>query len=284
MVQMMKKIWKKHKREILTGICFFILFIFLIPMAINWIYEQPAIVPLFAMSWEARDVLGFYGSLLGAVIGAAAAIYVLRKTIQFTVNSQKEERKLAVRPYLETRKYHYTDFSKISSGENTVFLLISKALIVYQAEVPDDIIDKQKQIDRYRKSNLKNPLGIDLEEYVGTGYLAKNYILQIDVVNCGAGNAINVEFTLNQRPLSQAFCVTTQTPKRFICILNEDLINGDENLLEFSLKYGDISSSAMYLQTEKIWFYRGCDNKLTTSQRSGDLLTPPIELMEKKNI
>ena len=274
----MKELWQKYKREICIGGSLFVLFVLVIPIAINWIYEQPALIPLFAMSWEAKDVLGFYGSLLGAVIGAAAAIYVLRKTIQFTVNSQREERKLAVRPYLETRKYQYTDFSKIASGENTVFLMISKALITYQAEVPDVIVDKQKQIDRYRRSNVKNPIGIDLEDYIGIEYLARNYILQIDIVNCGAGNAINVEFTMNQRPLLQAFCVTTQTPKRFICILNEDLISADKCELEFSLKYGDISSQAKYMQTEKMLFFRGHDKKLTTSQRSGDLLTPPIEI------
>lgn len=277
----MKELWKNHKRKICAGVGLFILLVFVIPIAINWIYEQPALMPLFAMSWEAKDVLGFYGSLLGSVIGAAATIYVLRKTIQFTVDNQKEERKLAVRPYLETQKYQYTDFSKISCGENTVFLMISKALITYQAEVPDVIIDKQKQIDRYRRSNVKNPIGIDLEDYVGIEYLAKNYILQIDLVNCGAGNAINVEFTMNQRPLLQAFCVTTQTPKRFICILNEDLIDDDTCELEFMLKYGDISSCAKYIQSEKVLFFRGHDNKLTTSQRSRDLLTPPIEIKEK---
>ena len=278
----MKESREKHKGEICVCVILFVIFVLIMPIVINWIYEQPALLPLLAMSWEAKDMLGFYGSLLSAVIGAVAAIYVLQKTIQFTVDSQREERKLAVRPYLETRKYQYTDLSKISSGENTVFLTISKALITYQAEVPDDIIDKQKQIEHYRRSNAKKSIDIGIEDHIGLDYLARNYIFQIDLVNCGAGNAINVEFTMNQRPLLQTFCVTTQMPKRFICILNEDLISDGKCELEFSLKYGDISSYAKYMQTEKVLFCRGYDKKLTTSQRRCDLLTPPVEVVEEK--
>lgn len=277
---MMKEIWKKHRKKICIGILLLVLFVFVIPIIIDWAYKQPAIIPLFAMSWEAKDVLGFYGSVLGAVIGAIAAIYVLRQTIQFTINSQKEERKLAVRPYLETRKYQYTDFSKISSGENTFFLTISKALITYQAELPDVIEEKQKQIDYFRKTTVSIPLGPAPEGFVGKDFLDHNYILQIDLVNCGAGNAINVEFEMNHRALMPSFCVTTESPKRFICILNEDLIKDDKCVLEFMLRYRDISSQAMYQQTEKLMFFRGHDKKLTTTQRSSDLLTPPIEIQD----
>ena len=57
-----------------------ILSIFVVPFVINLLYSKPAILPSFAMTWEASDVLVFYGSLLGAT----ATIYALNRTIKFT--------------------------------------------------------------------------------------------------------------------------------------------------------------------------------------------------------
>ena len=124
----MKKLWQKHKKKILKIVAWYfvsIVFIFIIPIAINWAYKTPASLPIFSMDWEAKDVLSFYGSLLGA----AATIIALKETISFTRESQKEARKLSIRPYLETQKYNYTDLQKIPTNLETLFIDVSKRII-----------------------------------------------------------------------------------------------------------------------------------------------------------
>ena len=66
---------------------FVVVFIFLIPIAINWIYEQPAPVQLLDMKWSIDAVLTFYGGIVAALI----AIYGVYLTIQYTQNNYKED-------------------------------------------------------------------------------------------------------------------------------------------------------------------------------------------------
>ena len=85
----MKKFWHKNKKTITSTVLItviLIFFVFVVPIIINWMYKTPARLPIFAMSWEAKDVLSFYGSILGA----AATIIALTKTIKFTRENQRE--------------------------------------------------------------------------------------------------------------------------------------------------------------------------------------------------
>ena len=84
---------------IVFSIIVVMLFVFVIPIVINWLYSRHASIPLFAMSWDAKDALAFYGSILGA----GATILALVATFRFTSNNQKGEQKLAIKPNLQTK-------------------------------------------------------------------------------------------------------------------------------------------------------------------------------------
>ena len=53
----------------------------IVPLGIDWAFKEPALCPVLEVAWKVEDALSFYGSLLGA----AATIFVLLRTIKFTV-------------------------------------------------------------------------------------------------------------------------------------------------------------------------------------------------------
>lgn len=253
-----------------------------VPLILDWAFETPAIFPILAVKWDVKDALSFYGD----VLGAAATIFVLQRTIKFTVENQKDERKASIKPYLETKKYNYTDVLKIPADQEITFLNISKRGITYQGALPEDIMDL-----RILQARMQNELTIDPFEQAAFDLridtlMKQKYYLYYEVSNCGAGNAINVHLYINDNPMLPSFCVTTETPKKFMFILNSDLIGTDTNEYTHRLlfTYDDIASLARYRQSEYIIFSRNNSNNLKTFQQSGSLLTKPIEIPKEVRI
>lgn len=276
--QASKKFSHKHRTIIIRGaglLCVIVVFVFVIPIAINWAYSQSAWLPILAVSWEAKDALSFYGSILGA----AATIFVLQQTIKFTVKSQKEERKLTVKPYLQSSRYHYNDATSIPDEETMVYLDVSKRGITYQGALPHDISFIKKIYNKLLANEKIDDMDQALYKLNLETFAQKKYVFAYDLINCGAGNAINVNLKINNRPTVGSFCVTTTTPKKFIFILNYDLLEADnsEFPLRILLTYTDIASTANYYQTEELIFTHK-DDKFKTIQKSGKILTKPQEI------
>lgn len=277
----MKKFWYKNKKTILRSVIAtiaLIFFIFVIPIAINWMYKTPAKLPIFAMSWEAKDVLSYYGSILGAV----ATIIALTATIKFTRENQKEERKLSIRPYLQTSKFNYTSFEGIPTTKDVIYMDIKPNIVNYQGGVPDDIsgiIDLKNKRVFDKTYNLD---GIDNGMYISNvnNYFSSRYLLCYEIKNCGAGNAINVSLNINSRCFVPSFCVTTTESAKIMFILNKELLESSgEYTLKIAFVYNDIASLGKYYQTETIIFSnKNKYGELKTIQRADGLLTPPMEI------
>lgn len=283
----MKAFWNKLKRQwrkVVFWSALLIISIFIIPIVINFAYSRPAVIPLFAMDWEAKDVLSFYGSLLGA----AATIYVLYKTINFTINNQKEERKLSVKPYLETKKYCFTDVFSLSKDDDIVYIEISKKGPISQiGALPSDIEDLHILWGR-----LKNQICItDVEQAQFDNHVKeffeKNYVLYYEISNYGAGNAINVLFSINEKYAESGFCVSLDKPKRFVLIMKKDLLEGEntnELTLKLSLVYSDIISSTRYFQEEELYFSvtEDKENTMDNLDLVGHFIAKSCQMSEEK--
>ena len=277
----MKKFWYKNKKTILRSVIAtiaLIFFVFVIPIVINWMYKTPAKLPIFAMSWEAKDVLSYYGSILGAV----ATIIALTATIKFTRENQKEERKLSIRPYLQTSKFNYTSFEGIPTTKDVIYMDIKPNIVNYQGGVPDDIsgiIDLKNKRVFDKTYNLD---GIDNGMYISNvnNYFSSRYLLCYEIKNCGAGNAINVSLNINSRCFVPSFCVTTTESAKIMFILNKELLESSgEYSLKIAFVYNDIASLGKYYQTETIIFSnKNKYGELKTIQRADGLLTPPMEI------
>lgn len=69
---------KKHWIATIIAILIVILAVLGVPLAINWAFTRPAICDFFAVSWDAKDALAYYGSalgFLGTVVFSALALW-----------------------------------------------------------------------------------------------------------------------------------------------------------------------------------------------------------------
>lgn len=277
----MKRFWHKNRKRIIQvaiAVVALILFIFVIPIAINWLYKTTAILPMFAMNWEGKDALSFYGSILGA----SATIIALTATIKFTRENQKEERKLSIRPYLQTSKFNYTSFEGIPDTKEVIYIDIKPNIITYQGGVPEDIsciieLKDKKVFDRTYSLN-----GMDAGMYNSNvrSYFCGKYLLCYEIKNCGAGNAINVSLNVNSRCFIPNFCVTTTDSTKIMFILNKELLEtSGEYPLKIAFVYYDIASLGKYYQSETIIFTnKNKYGELKTIQKAEGLLTGPMEM------
>ena len=88
---------------------------------------------------------------------------------------------------------------------------------------------------------------------------------------------------INNREILPSFCVTTDSYKKLMLVLNADLLEGTEKnecSLKIQLQYSDIASLAEYCQKEEIIFLRDSKGVLNTVQWSNGLLTKPIEILK----
>lgn len=278
----MKKIWHKHKKLITRVVSWYIvgiIFIFLIPIGINLAYKTPCSLEIFAMNWEAKDALSFYGSLLGA----AATILALTETIRFTVKTQKEEHKLSIKPRLDSKWQHYSDkLLTISEEANFVFIEYSNGEVTSSRDIPSKI---QNILDVYKKApmsddNHKNDTDVYIYEAFKDcydKYISKNLLLLYEIYNYGANNAIEIEFKINDYIICPTFCITTSEPQKFVLILSEDLLINNNKEIEILLTYTDICSFGKYKQRELFSFFK-TNNELQTSQAFEYKLSSPKEL------
>lgn len=66
------------KRAFLFFIGFFV-FVVLVPVGINYAFKLPAGCTLFEAEWEAGDLLGYYGSVLGGIVSFVVLYFTLKK-------------------------------------------------------------------------------------------------------------------------------------------------------------------------------------------------------------
>lgn len=272
----------KKKCEKLFWIVFSIiavmLFVFVIPIVINWLYSRPASIPLFAMSWEAKDALAFYGSILGA----GATILALVATIRFTTNNQKGERKLAIKPYLQTKFILKPSFDSIFKGDLSYFA-IGKG-IVEGSPIPFDELREIKRLHDKYKCDL-TAKGIAASESFKEkykDYFSKNYVFIYEIVNCGAGNAVDVNVTIDNIPIREGFCVSTVDSVKFVIVISGELAK-IEKFISIHIEYSDVCSLARYAQSECFRLLKDDNDEFTVVRYGEDLLTQPREILNRRN-
>ena len=109
----MDKIWqfvKAHPRDVIIGAIIVLLAVCGVPLLINWTFSEPAWLNCFAVDWEAKDALSYYGSTLGfvgTVVLGAISVYQTRKAHIQTekANNQTEKaNQLAEEALAQTKK------------------------------------------------------------------------------------------------------------------------------------------------------------------------------------
>lgn len=250
----------------------------IVPLGIDWAFKEPALFSILQVAWQVDDALSFYGSLLGA----AATIFVLLRTIKFTVDNQKEERRLSIKPYLETTRYGYTNPLTIPDEQGVVYISLSKQGCAYRGTLPEDVVGVQKD-----HRDLQKRITVDSDEQAAFDSSVdkigrEKYHMLYEVTNCGAGNAVNVQFRIDKYEPLSSFCITTTQSKKFMLILNKNLLNNnDEYSINIRFVYDDIASLTHYCQHEIITFTLDKTGELKTFQKASSMLSKPIEIPQE---
>ena len=178
---------------------------------------------------------GFLGSYLGGIATLVAVFITIwdnNKKIEIQRQSEKEQlveqKKYAVRPYLDTRYMFFNEESKFGINDRVFDLKAGKV-----EKVRYDLTSTDKQYIKMRQS-------------------VPNYIyLKYTIRNIGAGSAVDMKVSVND--FSETISIAKdETVTLFLLISMEK----EENVpLKIILDYWDVEKRAHYNQTENfdIW-------------------------------
>ena len=244
--------------------------------------------------WEASDVLAFYGNLLASVATIASVVI----TILFTVYHQKKERKLTVKPYLQSESnpiFSPTEACE-KKGGNTIFLTYPYKCTegVSSSLLPPHILEKRSNPKKIKLDAITdkviaedfvsdNAFDLDIEHVIHFAktsalnldvmnlleimtasvieFNKKYFILEYTISNVGAGTAISIDFKMDNIPCLPPFSLAKAERRNFIILLNSDLLNPPESTISLSFEYKDVISQSKYKQIERFTIYNDRDNK-----------------------
>ena len=243
----MKRILKKYWIWILIAVVYLLL--------VHSIYLFPAPFGWLVSSWSAGDLLA-YG---GAIIGAGATIYAVVSTIEHEREREREQNRLNCKPWIESKIViidSYDEFEKYKQSE---------------------IIYVKPETDNQWSTILNTPFELEYK----THRFNMEYCLFIyELSNVGCNTATSFKFAINSNLFMQDFALSLTAKKVFAFFL--PLSEDKEIKYKFDFSYGDVISSAKYIQSEAISVCKSGE-KTVISQHISELLSKPEILEEEKD-
>lgn len=240
------------------------------PVVINELYIKNE---GYITVWRGEDVLAYYGSLLGA----SATIIALVATICFTINNQKKERKLSVRPYLQ-RNLQLLDKYEDKLFENVaIFIKCSDNLLETYSNLPDDMKDIKILQERLR-GNKDVSGSISLLITIGDvnkKVFGDNCVLIYELENYGSNTALDIELGFNDLTLPWKFCIRANEKKKLVLI-----VDGRVTQANISFEYFDVYSLGKYRQKEALSISKDDEGWLCIIDKD-NMLTSPEEITEE---
>lgn len=105
----MKALFAKYKWKTIIA---FVIFVIIIPFAINWLFKIDAICDFFVAEWGPGDALAFYGTILASAV-TIIGVYITVEQAQHNYHMDEINR---VKPYLALTHYKTHVKANIFSG------------------------------------------------------------------------------------------------------------------------------------------------------------------------
>lgn len=203
----------------------------------------------FSSNIDNQAWAGFLGSYLGGIATLVAVFITIwdnNKKIEIQRQSEKEQlveqKKYAVRPYLDTRYMFFNEESKFGINDRVFDLKAGKV-----EKVRYDLTSTDKQYIKMRQS---------VPDYI---------YLKYTIRNIGAGSAVDMKVSVND--FSEKISIAKdETVTLFLLISMEK----EENVpLKIILDYWDVEKRAHYNQTENfdIWV-NGTEQTIVPKERT----------------
>lgn len=261
--------WIKDHKIFLVVI---IIFIVLMPVIIvHLLFSFTINFTFLNPKWTAGEVLGYFGNILGAM----ATIIAIIITMKFTIENQKNERKLSIKPNLQTnfKRISYNDIkNKIEQAEKNI-------LFIKYPSNKNERIESSYNYSSFFDNSVKKSLE---GKIIGNLQNSRDYcIILYSISNVGAGNAIKLKFKINNLSVFiKPFSIAKNDKLLFIIILKKELLENNNSYysLLFQLNYQDVASLAEYEQHETIDFKKDDKNNLDLSQKTNQIISSPSEV------
>lgn len=241
--------------------------LFLLPILIvHSLFKLTAPCNWLVANWSAGEVLDYCGN----VLGATATITAIILTIIFTQENQKGERRLSIKPHLQT------EYQPIFNRDKAMEQVAKSAIFVMYPHDEGESIGSSYQPPYFLKeSEKKEPE----REILNTLNLNRTYyIILYTISNVGAGNALNLSFTINDRHIVPPFSLTVSDTKVFVILLKAELLKDKTRSLRFKYEYQDVASIAHYEQHETIVLLEEDNGSLNSRQQMNDVISQPKEI------
>jgi hypothetical protein len=234
------------------------------------LFTLPYTIPLISSTrYLPGEILGFYGNIIGA-IATLAAFFLM---IQFTLNNQKNERKKAIKPHLQTEAFPvWRTYNADTKSENAPFFvqyLSDNAVIESSYSCPYFI---EKEILGNKFKSVFEALSISRE------YL----LIKYTITNVGGNSAVSIHLWLNKLPALGNFSIPVGTSRALFIIFGKELLENNRRKIEILLTYSDVSALTQYEQKESIWLEADDGGMIGYSQCGDEYLSEPLEITERK--
>ena len=222
--------------------------IWIVPLFIWFIYFLGDIGYGIPTQITAGDLLSYFGVILSTVLALI--------TITVSIEQYRADKISTVKPYLQSSVEMLTskeDLLKLNGGSTFLFYPFNDEEYVGISSSYSDYI--------FLKPDYKY---IDSSNYVVFAYT---------LINAGAGNAVEVEFGINDQKISHPkFCVELEKNRIFVFIIGKEKINSNVNI---SFKYYDIYGRRRYLQKQLISIIYDNTGAISISYAPEDQLSEP---------
>jgi hypothetical protein len=152
----------------------------LLPIVIvHILFKIPAPFEWVVPNWNAGEILGYFGNALGAVTTITAIVI----TILFTQENQKSERKLSIKPHLQTEYQPIFNLDTAIEQKNNQAVFIEYPFD--ENEKIGSTYDPPYILEKYnRKKDPESEILNKLESY------RSFYIIKFSIRNVGAGKGV----------------------------------------------------------------------------------------------
>lgn len=241
--------------------------LFLLPiLMVHTLFKISAPCKWLVPNWTAGDVLLY----CGAVLGASATILAIILTIIFTQKNQKDERRLSIKPHLQTEHQPIFNTDKAISqvSNKAVFVIFphNESESIGSTYEPPYILRKPEETAKER------------EIISVLDFSRRYYIIQYTLSNVGAGSALNMSFTIDDKVVIPPFSLRVNDAKVFVIILKAELLKETTRSLRFKYEYQDVASIAQYEQHETIVLFKEGNGSLNSRQLTKDVISQPREI------
>lgn len=211
-------------------------------------------------------------TIVASIYGGLLTLVGVAWTIKDNAEKLKQERKLSIKPYLEVFHDHYSKLDELPRAD-TIYVNVGKYL-TWQNSLPEEI----KPLCLSSEERTNN-LELAARNMLLTSFMSSHYLVSCQIVNCGAGNAIDLKIKINDFELTP-MCVTNSSSKRIVLIISDELLINklEDCIISISYTYSDVACIGKYQQIESFIFNRSKSGDLQTVQLKDNLLTSPKEI------